>query len=114
MLNNYYQNELDEIRRNNELTDYMLGEENRRRRINQEMELMEQEIRQNEIKNFWINNAMNKRQKMKKERRLIEYNLSLQNDIRKQENNHYLELKQIKDEKNLQLKKIENEHKLNV
>ena len=66
MLNNYYQNELDGIRRNNELTDYMLGEENRRRRINQEMELMEQEIRQNEIKNFWINNAMNKRQKMKK------------------------------------------------
>ena len=52
MLNNYYQNELDEIRRNNELTHYMLGEENRRRRINQEMELMEQEIRQNEIKIF--------------------------------------------------------------
>jgi len=114
MLNNYYQNELDKLRRNNELTDFILGKENQRRRINQEMELIQQEIKQNEIKNFFINETMNKRKKMKIERNLTEYNLSLQNDILKQENNHYLELKQIKNEKNLQLQKMENNHKLNI
>jgi hypothetical protein len=114
MLNNYYQNELDELRRNNGLTDYILGKENQRRRINQEMELIDQERKQNEIKNYFINDAINKRHKMKEERRLVKYNLSIQNETRKQENNHFLEPRQIKDEKNLQLQKIENNHKLKI
>ena len=51
---------------------------------------------------------------MKEERRLVKYNLSIQNETRKQENNHFLEPRQIKDEKNLQLQKIENNHKLKI
>ena len=75
---------------------------------------MEQEIEQNEIENFWINDTEIKRKKMKEMRNLLKYNYRLKNDILMKENNHKLELKQIEDVKNLQMQNLNNNHRLNI
>ena len=114
MLNNFYQNELKNLEENNKMTDFFLSIENEKRRRNNEIQLMEQEIKQNEIEDFWINDSKIKREKMKEKRRLLEYNYKLKNDIQKKENNHFLELKQIEDEQNLNLFNLENIHRTNI
>ena len=114
MLDNFYQNELKNLEENNKMTDFFLSIENEKRRRNNEIQLMEQEIKQNEIEDFWINDSKIKREKMKEKRRLLEYNYKLENDIQKKENNHFLELKQIEDEQNLNLFNLENIHRTNI
>ena len=114
MLDNFYQNELKNLEENNKMTDFFLSIENEKRRRNNEIQLMEQEIKQNEIEDFWINDSKIKREKMKEKRRLLEYNYKLENDIQKKENNHFLKLKQIEDEQNLNLFNLENTHRTNI
>ena len=89
MLDNFYQNELKNLEENNKMTDFFLSIENEKRRRNNEIQLMEQEIKQNEIEDFWINDSKIKREKMKEKRRLLEYNYKLENDIQKKVNNHF-------------------------
>lgn len=114
MLNDFYQNELKKLDKNNEMTDLFLSNENERRRRKNDINLMEQEIEQDEIEDFWINDNKIKREKMKEKRKLLEYNLQLENEIQKKENNHYLELKQIEDEQNLNLQNLQNTHLSNL
>ena len=114
MLNNNYMNEIDKLRKNNANLDYLLAKENERKRINEGLELEERKYEYNQIENFWkMHNEINK-ERMNKERRLLEYNYDLKNDITRLQNEQFLELKKIKNEKNLQLQNLDNNHLLHI
>ena len=108
IMNDFYKNIIEEHKEENDLRDYLLSKQNERIRRCNEIKLMKQEIEQDEIENFWICDNEKRREKMNTMRNLIKDNSTLKNDILRKENEHAFKLRQIQNEKNLQLQNIKN------
>ena len=113
-MNDFYKNIIEEHKEENSQRDYLLSKQNERIRTCNEIKLMKQKIEQDEIENFWIGDNKKRREKMNTMRNLIKDNSKLENDILRKENEHAFKLRQIQDEKNLQLQNIQNSHKLKL
>lgn len=113
-MNDFYQNVIEEHKKENKLRDYLLSKQNERIRSCNEIKLIRQEIEQNEIEDFWMRDNEIKRKKMNAMRNLIKDNSEIENNIVKKENKHVLKIKQIQNEKNLQFQNIQNSHKLSL